>query len=136
MALANREQVEALADKLTESAESIHERLLKAIKGKEIDQSTAQLIFQDESMLRQRANGLYIDAANCVVNDLALSQKSMIGVVSTANVKMKKIKDITIFIDLIADILTFAAAAYAAKPGPILSALDEVKKDLEEFADK
>ena len=39
MALANKEQVEALADNITECADSIHARLIKAIKNKEIDQS-------------------------------------------------------------------------------------------------
>lgn len=131
MALSNQKQVEALADELTASADSIHDRLMKAIKDKEIDQNTAQLIFQDESTLRQRANALYIDAANCVVDGLTESQKSVMDLIDKANGKMKKIKVIASFIDLTADLLVFAAAAYAAKPGPILSALKEIKNDVD-----
>jgi hypothetical protein len=131
MALANQKQVEALADNLTQCADSIHERLKKAIKNKEIDQYTAQSIFQDEAILRQRANSLYIDAANCVVADLADSQKDVMTLIDTAKETVKTIEGIARFIDLIADLLVLAAAAYAAKPGPILAAFKEVKNDVD-----
>lgn len=131
MALANQKQVEDLADKLSECADSIHVRLMKAIKNKEIDQYTAQLIFQDEAILRQRANSLYIDAANCIVDGLSQSQKSIIDLIDTAKDKIRTIKKIAGFMDFIADLLVLAAAAYAAKPAPILAALEEIKKDIE-----
>jgi hypothetical protein len=131
MALANQEQVEALADNITKCADSIHDRLKKAIKNKEIDQYTAQTIFQDEATMRQRADSLYIDAANCVVEDLAESQKSVMTLIDTAKETIKTIENIARFIDLIADLLVLAAAAYAAKPAPILAALKEVKEDLD-----
>ncbi|HBI47775.1 MAG TPA: hypothetical protein DDX93_03535 [Smithella sp.] len=131
MALANQKQVEDLADKISECADSIHVRLMKAIKNKEIDQYTAQSTFQDEATLRQRANSLYIDAANCIVEGLSESQKSIIDLIDTAKDKIKTIKKIAGFIDFIADLLVLAAAAYAAKPAPILAALQEVKKDVD-----
>jgi hypothetical protein len=130
MALANQKQVEELADNISGCADSIHARLMKAIKNKEIDQYTAQSIFQDEASLRQRANSLYIDAANCVVDGLSESQKSIIDLIDTAKEKIKTIKKIASFIDFIADLLVLAAAAYAAKPAPILAALKEVKDDV------
>jgi hypothetical protein len=131
MALANQEQVEALADNITECADSIHDRLKKAIKNKEIDQYTAQSIFQDETILRQHANSLYIDAANCVVENLVESQKNVMALIDTAKEIIRTIKDIAHFIDLIADILVLAAAVYAAKAAPILAALKEVKEDID-----
>jgi hypothetical protein len=131
MALANKEQVEALADNITECADSIRVRLKKAIKNKEIDQSTAQSIFQDEAILRQRANSLYIDAANRVVEDLGESQKNVMVLIDTAKETIRTIEDTARFIDLIADLLVLAAAVYAAKPAPILAALKEVKKDVD-----
>jgi hypothetical protein len=131
MALTNQKQVEALADNLTECAGSIHDRLKKAIKNKEIDQYTAQSIFQDEATLRQRANSLYIDAANCIVDGLAEPQKNLMVLIDTAKETMRTIEDIAHFIDLIADLLVLAAAAYAAKPAPILAALKEVKEDVD-----
>ena len=130
MALATQQQVEELADKITECADSIHARLIQAIKRKEIDQSAAQSIFQDEAILRQRANSLYLDATNCVVEGLAESQEEMLGLIDTAKEKIKTISKIAGLIDLIADLLVLAAAAYAAKPGSILAALKEVKEDV------
>ncbi|MBU0967555.1 MAG: hypothetical protein KKA54_14380 [Proteobacteria bacterium] len=136
MALANQKQVEALADIITGCADSIHERLMKAIKNKEIDQFTAQSIFQDEATLRQRANSLYMDAANCVVEDLAQSQKSVMELIDSAKAQIKVIKEIASFIDLVADLLVLAAAAYAAKPMPIIAAIKEVKEDIEALSKK
>lgn len=131
MALGNAAEVEALANKVTDCANAIHSRLMDAIKNKEIDQTTAQAIFQDETILRQRANSLYLDAANCIVTDLKTSQAELLGVVENAKDAMEKIKKIAQFIDLAADILLLVAAAYAAKPAPIVAALKEVKSDLD-----
>jgi len=136
MALADKEQVEALADKMTECADAIHSRLKKAIKNKEIDHNTAQSIFQDEAVLRQRANSLYIDAANCTVENLSEAQQNVIALIDRAQETIKTIENTARFIDLIADLLVLAAAAYAAKPAPILAALKEVKEDIESLREK
>lgn len=60
MALSKREEVEALADALGTSADAIHDRILKAIKNKEVNQVQAQSLFQDETSLRIKANALYL----------------------------------------------------------------------------
>jgi hypothetical protein len=131
MALANREEVEDLADSLTECADSIHERLMRAIKSKEIGQAEAQEVFQDETTLRQRANSLYIDAIKYVVNGLEEAQANLVGTVDTAKAKIQTIQKMAEFIDLAADLLALATAAYSAKPGLIVAALKEVKNDIE-----
>jgi hypothetical protein len=131
MALANREQVEALADNITKCADSIHARLLKAIKNKEIDHSAAQSIFQNEASLRQRANSLYIDAARCIVENLAEPQENLMALIDTAKETIKTIKEVARIIDLIADLLVLATAVYDAKPAPILAALKEVKESID-----
>lgn len=131
MALSNLSEVEALANKVTECANAIHSRLMTAINNKEIDQAKAQALFQDETILRQRANSLYLDAANCVVANLQISQDDLLGVIEDAQNSMAKIEKVAHFIDLIADILMLVAAAYAAKPAPILAAVKEVKSDLD-----
>ncbi|MEN3297127.1 MAG: hypothetical protein V7642_6380 [Burkholderiales bacterium] len=130
MALKNKKEVEELADSLTLSADAIHKQLMKDIKKGNVDQPQAQLIFQDEVILRQKANGLYIDAANCVIKNLSEPQAGLVGVIAAANEKLKKMKDVGQFINLVSDLLVLAAAAYAAKPGPLLTALEEVRKDL------
>lgn len=131
MALTTQAQIEAVAAELTSCADIVHERLMKAIKRKEIARPDAQLIFQDEIILRQKANGLYIDAANCVVAGLDETQKSLLETLHTAKQKLKKVKDIAVFIDLTADLIVLAAAISAAKPSAILAALKEIKKDVE-----
>lgn len=131
MALANRAQIEAIAAELTKCADVVHERIMHEVKRKKIGLHEAQLIFQDEVILRQKANGLYIDAANCVVEGLAETQKSLLATIDTAKQKLKSIKDITAFIDLTADLIVLAAAINAAKPSAILAALKEVKEDVE-----
>jgi hypothetical protein len=130
VALKTQEEVEELADGLTKSADLIHKKLLKEIKKGSVDQAQAQLLFQDEAILRQKANGLYIDAANCVIRDLSEEQGAVLDLVSAANEKLKKLENIESIIDLIADLLVLAAAAYAAKPAPLLAAFKEVRKDL------
>ena len=136
MALANATQIVDFADALTRSADSIHDRLLTAIRNNEVDHPTAQMIFQDESILRQRANGLYIDAASCVVAGLDEAQKSVIDLVDTANARMRKIKEMAQLIDLVADLLLLATATYAAKRRPIIAALKEVRRDVEALTGK
>jgi hypothetical protein len=131
MALSTQKQVEALAEQLTACADAIHSRLMNAIKKKEIDRVQAQAMFQDEALLRQRANGLYIDAAKCLVEGLARSQASLLGTIDLAAREIRSMKNIASTIDLVADILVLAAAAYAAKPGPILAALKEIRDDIQ-----
>lgn len=136
MALKTGKNLVELADKLTQSADAIHARLMKAIKGKQVDQAMAQRIFQDEVVLRQRANALYLNAAHCVVGELQPTQKSVLELVDVANDRITRIKSISLCIDLIADLLVLAAAACAAKAGPIVAALQEVEKDVDEIGDK
>jgi hypothetical protein len=131
MALAHQKQFEALADRITECADSIHDRLMKAIKNKEIEQDIAQSIFQDEAILRQRADSLYIDAAYGVVDDVLEAQVRIIDVIGTAKEKIKTINEIANLVDLVADLLVLTAATYAAKSDSILAALKEVQDDID-----
>jgi hypothetical protein len=131
MALANKKQVEALADNITKCADAIHARLIEAIGNKEIDQIAAQSIFQYESSLRQRANSLYIDAARCIVENLVEPQENLMALIDTARETIKTIKEVARIIDLIADLLVLATAVYDAKPAPILAALKEMKESID-----
>lgn len=133
MALTTQAQIETVAAELNNCADIIHERLMKAVKRKEIARADAQLIFQDEIILRQKANGLYIDAANSVVIGLMETQKSLLETIGLAKQKLRKIRDIATFIDLTADLIVLAAAISTAKPPAILAALKEIKKDCEEI---
>jgi hypothetical protein len=129
MALSTVTQVQQMATELQNAADAIHVRLMAAIQNNEIEQPAAQSLFQDEALLRQRSNSLYIEAIDSVVNGLQDSQTSVMKVITDANTTIQNIEHIKAFIDLVADLLVLAAAVYAAKPGPILSALNEIKND-------
>jgi hypothetical protein len=133
MALSNKQEVEELADALVVSADAVHERILQGIASKKLNQTKAQSLFQDETSLRITANALYLEAAKLVIKNLDKPQNQLIRVVKKATVEIKKIEKIAAFIDLVADLLVLAAAAYAAKPGPIVAALDEVQKDVDQL---
>jgi hypothetical protein len=130
MALSTVTQVQQMATELQNAADAIHVRLMAAIQNNEIEQPAAQSLFQDEALLRQRSNSLYIEAIDSVVNGLQDNQASVIKVITDANTTIQNIEHIKAFIDLVADVLVLAAAVYAAKPGPILSALNEIKNDV------
>lgn len=129
MALSTVTQVQQMATELQNAADAIHVRLMAAIQNNEIEQPAAQSLFQDEALLRQRSNSLYIEAIDSVVKGLQDNQASVIKVITDANTTIQNIEHIKAFIDLVADLLVLAAAVYAAKPGPILSALNEIKND-------
>lgn len=133
MALKHPEDVEALADLLTQCANEIHDRLMAATRARELDQEGAHAAFAQENALRQHANSLYLRAAKLIVADLATSQQDLLTVVGAAKTKMASIKKIAAVLDLVADLLALAVSAAAAKPGPILAALKEVRKDVDDL---
>lgn len=135
MALSKKREVEALADALVGSADAIHDRIIKEIERKKIKQFQAYSLFQDETSLRVTANALYLEAVKLTVSDLEVAQTDLIKVIDKATSQIKTIETIAAFVDLVADLLVLAAAAYAAKPGPIISALDEVRMDVGEFVE-
>jgi hypothetical protein len=104
---------------------------VRDLRAQRVDQATAQLVFQDEVVLRQRANALYIDAAHCVVEALPQSQKSLLAVVESANERIRRTQTLAQLMQLFGDLLVLAAAACAAKPGPISAAVQAVQQDLE-----
>ncbi len=132
MALETEADLVALADGLTQSADVIHARLTKALQDHQTDQATAQRIFQEEGVLRQRANALYLDAASRVMAGLQPAQASLLDLMTAANDRIASAKDVSLGLALIADLLALAAAAGTAKARPILAALQALRKDVEE----
>ena len=133
MALETADQILQMADQLTASADAIHRRLLTAIKNKEISAADADQTLQDETILRKRADAMFIDAAVHVVNGLALAQQELVDTINKGNEKLKDIKKVNAFLDFVADMLALAAAIYSAKPKTILAAFKEVKADIDAF---
>lgn len=131
MSLATAADVERFADSLTQCADAIHQRLIDAIRASEISPFTAQQIFQSEARLRQHADGFYIDATRFIIADLNDAQINLSEVMSEASDQISKISKIAHFIDIVADLLIVASSVYAAQPGPLISAFQEIQKDIQ-----
>jgi hypothetical protein len=131
MALERMEDVEALADQLTDLANGLHQRLLHAIKAREVDQATAQTLFQQEASLRQKANSLYADAAGRVVHGLVLDQQDLVAAVDSAKHHIQAMSDFRKTMGLAGDVIDLGASVLAGKPAPILAALKQVESDLD-----
>jgi len=136
-ALATARQVEELADKLSECADSIHQRVMRDIRqhqGQDVpepEQTAARALLNAEMELRQRANRLYAEAAACIVSSLGQPQQHLIQLTVGGADKIKRITRIGDGITLVARLLGLAAAAGTAQVVPILAALDGLKTQLD-----
>lgn len=131
--LASASQVVELADQLSACADQLHERIMRDIRAyegatvPEHVQAAARALFEDEVILRQRANGLYADAATRTVKSLGKSQKVVIALTAEAAEKIRKITRIAEVSGLVAGLLHLAGAAATGQPASILAALDKIR---------
>lgn len=129
-------QVIELADQLSSCADQLHERIMKEIRGyggravPEKVQNTLRRLLEDEVLLRQRANGLYADAATVVVQGLGKPQSQLMALTADAAEKIRKIGLIGEVTSLVAGLLAFAGAVTTGQPAPILLALDKIRKQI------
>ncbi|PQO97454.1 hypothetical protein C5614_14430 [Massilia phosphatilytica] len=133
-------QVEELADKLSECADSIHQRVMRDIRrhqGQDVpepEQMAARALLNAEMELRQRANRLYAEAAACIVSSLGQPQQHLIQLTVDAADKIKRITRIGDGITLVARLLGLAAAASTGQVVPILAAVEGLKTQLDVVA--
>lgn len=133
-ALSSTEKIVELADHLSACADQIHERVMKEIRryaGKPVPgkvQASARALLEDEVLLRQRANGLYADAAAYVVKGLDKPQADLVKLTADAAEKIRKIGVIGETVGLVGGLLTLAGAAATGQPATILAALDKIEK--------
>ncbi|TFW36031.1 hypothetical protein [Massilia horti] len=138
--LASVNQVVELADQLSACADEIHDRVMREIRAyqggpvPEAKQNDARALLDDELVLRQRANGLYADAATYIVRSLGKSQQHVIALTMDAGQKIKHINDIGNAISLVARLLGIAAAAATGQAAPIMLSLEALKHQLDWMA--
>lgn len=134
--LATAAQVEALADQLSVCADDIHARVMKDIRARkdvpatDAEQALARAMLEDEVQLRQRANGLYADAASYVVASLSMSQSHLMQLTADAAEKIRKIGRLRDVAGLVGSLLTLAGAAASGRPAPIVAAVERLSKSI------
>jgi len=130
--LASVPQIVELADQLSACADQLHERIMRDIRAYEGGpvpdkiQAAARALLEDELLLRQRANGLYADAATYIVKSLGKSQQGIVALTTAAAEKIRKIALIGDVTGLVAGLLSLAGAAATGQAVPIIMALDKI----------
>lgn len=138
-ALASVTQVEALADQLSAAADEIHVRVMKELSAyqnrpaTDAEQALARGMLEDELVLRQRANGLYADAANYVVQSLSTSHQQLMQLTTDAAEKIRKIGRIADAAGLVGALLMLAGAAATGHVGPIVVAVERLSKQVKKI---
>jgi hypothetical protein len=130
--LASVPQIVELADQLSACADQLHERIMRDIRAYDGGivpahvQATARALLEDELVLRQRANGLYADAATYVVKSLGKSQQGVVALTTAAAEKIRKIALIGDVTGLVAGLLQLAGAAATGQAASVITALDKI----------
>jgi len=137
--LASVPQIVELADQLSACADQLHERIMRDIKaydGRTVPahvQATARALLEDELLLRQRANGLYADAATFIVKSLGKSQQNVVALTSAAAEKIRKIALVGDITGLVAGLLGLAGAAATGQAAPIILALEKIQTHVKDI---
>ena len=133
-ALSQPADVAALADQLSAAADAIHARVLADLAARagapvpDADQAAMRALFDAEVLLRQRANGLYADAAAAVVKALAIPQQQLMALTSQASDKIRTITRISDALSLSGALLTVAGAAVTGQLPAIVTAVDQLRR--------
>lgn len=134
--LASVAQIEALADQLSACADELHKRVMTDINGhnggpvSDAEQTIARALLDDEQLLRQRANGLYADAATYTVKSLGHSQQELIKLTADAAEKIRKIAKVANAASLVGGLLALAGAVATGQAAPIVKAIERVSKQV------
>ncbi|MDB5793521.1 MAG: hypothetical protein JWQ80_3545 [Massilia sp.] len=134
--LASVPQIVELADQLSACADQLHERIMRDIRaydGARVPdqvQATARALLEVELLLRQRANGLYADAATFIVKSLGKSQQGIVALTTEAAEKIRKIALIGDVTGLVGGLLHLAGAAATGQAAGIITALDKINTQL------
>jgi hypothetical protein len=129
--LSSPADVEGLADQLSACADALHARILdelKAAGGAAKAQAMARILFDHELVLRQRAQGLYVDAATLVVKGLGREQQHIAALTAAAAEKIRKIAVIADVAGVVSGLVQLAAAAATGQAAPIVVAIEKLGK--------
>jgi hypothetical protein len=97
-------------------------------------QEAARTLLDEEQVLRQRANSLYLDAATLVVHSLGQSQQHLLALTADAAQKLKKLTKLRDAMGIVGRVLELSAAAATGQPALIVRALEDMKHMLDYVA--
>jgi hypothetical protein len=129
--LSTADEVSEIADRLSAIAEQALQATIAGIKAGKISETRAQEAISHIQQLSLVASGLRTHAVKSVVTALEISQQKLRELVNKASTRIKAIETAAKFIDLLVDVLAFAAACLTGKPDTIVAAAMEVAKDVD-----
>jgi hypothetical protein len=129
-AMSKKEEVEALANALVKGADAVNAKIKELLATHSLSRDQAYTLLQQEQALRVQANALYCDAIQCVMEDLEEPQAKLMDTLRRAEQSLTRIKTTQAFFGFVANLVLFATALNAAKAGPILAALREVRESI------
>ncbi|RFP15121.1 hypothetical protein D0T25_18450 [Duganella sp. BJB488] len=136
--MADQHDIEALADSLSASADALHAHLMRALRkpapgggAPAMSQGTAQVLFENEVLLRQRANSLYLDSARLAAAGLGGAQQQLLDLARRAEDAIARIDRVKDMIDLTAELLSLGAAVATGKPDHLAAPLEKLKHHLD-----
>lgn len=149
VAPASADDLEALADSLSACADELHARLMRAIRQRQpaagavvtgaatvdqgISQGAAQALFENEVALRQRANGLYLDAAALAMGGLGGLQRQLLDVTAQARETLRKVDRLKDMIGITSELLALAAAIAGGNIGHLATPYRQLKSLLDDL---
>lgn len=136
--------IEAVADSLSGCADELHERIMRAIRQRPsgdaagtgddlaggITQDAAQALFDQEVLLRQSANSLYVQAAALAVAGLDSVRQDLMEVTAAARDTLRRVAKVQALVGLAAGLVGLASAIAAGKPGQWPGAIRAVRDQL------
>ncbi len=130
MAFGSVNQVLATAKRLSSFATETQNSLITLWGQGQLSEFEVTRIARRNQRIWEISDDMALHAIEMVIDDLNVTQTSLENVIKSARDKVKVIADFRRLIDIVADVVTLSAALVAGKPDSILSALEEVRKDL------
>lgn len=128
--LSKQNDIQEIADLLSETADAMHEGAMAGIKARIISQEEAMDIAEQEQALRSQANSIYLAAAKLIVSDLDAAQSDLVEAINHAKGPLKRMEDINKFLSISADMISLAGAILESKPNEIIASLKSIRNSL------
>jgi hypothetical protein len=131
-ALSTPDQVAKLGDQLGAIADALHERIMREIRTYPAGavppaaQQAARTLLDDEQLLRQQANALYLQAATLIVKSLPQSQVHVMQLTAAAAAKLKHLVQLRDALGVVGRVLELSGAALTGNPVLIMRALEDM----------